>query len=94
MSDCGEQESLLHKELKDRGGSRSQGSVNRTKNRPYARDLSYLDEEIWTDSDSSSCSSYYSGCHSRLVLILGYITIVILFTVIQLLKFKAGIDNN
>lgn len=67
MSDCGEQQSLLHKELKDRGGYRSQNSLNRTNNRSYARDLSYLDEEIWTDSDSSSCSSYYSGCHSRLV---------------------------
>uniref|UniRef100_A0A1B6LS24 Protein inturned n=1 Tax=Graphocephala atropunctata TaxID=36148 RepID=A0A1B6LS24_9HEMI len=61
MSDCGEQQSLLQKDVPVRDVQRKRNNYDR--HNLFNADL-YSDEERWDDSDSSSCCSYYSDCHS------------------------------
>lgn len=62
MSDCGEHHSLLQGELQSRHFYRRPDNFDRICNNGH--DTNYP-EDNWTDSDSSSCSSYFSDCNAR-----------------------------
>ncbi|XP_054273007.1 protein inturned-like isoform X2 [Macrosteles quadrilineatus] len=69
MSECEEQQSLLQKDLSLKESVNLRGNRNNDKDTfiNRNRDLPYSDED-WSDTDSSSCSSYYSDCNSSSII--------------------------
>ncbi|KAG8273001.1 hypothetical protein J6590_030608 [Homalodisca vitripennis] len=66
MSDCGEQQSLLQKDVSVRDRQRKRHNYDR--HNMFNTSELYSDEEHWDETDSSSCCSYYSDCQSSSVI--------------------------